>query len=83
MVQILNQAFKQEWDRLTLANCRFSRLEAAMRVRALLELSEGTPTLELLELAAERSACSLPEERRSFGKAIGAAETGPRLVRSS
>ena len=54
-----------------------------MRVRALLELSEGTPTLELLELAAERSACSLPEERRSFGKAIGAAETGPRLVRSS
>ena len=83
MVQVVDPALRREWDRLMMANCRFPVLEAAMRARALLELSEGVPTLELLELAAERAAPPAPRERPSFGREMRAADVALRQGRSS
>lgn len=74
MGRLLNSVLGKEWEKVISANSRFGMLEAGMRARALLEISEGVPTLVLLELAAERNTAKAPDEERSFNRSASVVE---------
>jgi hypothetical protein len=66
MVQLRTPALHEEWSRLVAANWRFGPVEAVMRARALVEISQGVSTVDLLKLAAERSVPKAASEEKSF-----------------